>query len=98
MKPRFKFDFSKMTLSNGNAPTATTLGIYKAALNRVAADGFTTKDDLLKKQSDCVKAIETRIPEKQKRRVTLSAIFRVLSDVANEDKKLYYEAFQKAKG
>ena len=97
MPPRFKYDYSSMTLSNGNPPTQMTINMYRAALNKIAADGFKDRDDLLNRQDDCVKAIEARLPDKQKRRVALSAIFRVLGDVPNDKKLGYYNAFQRAK-
>ena len=96
-KQKFQVDYKTLTTAKGEPLSMASIAIYKAALNRVALDGFKNKEELLSKQNECVNAIEARITDKAKRRVTLSAIFRVLQDVPNEKRVAYYKAFQRAK-
>lgn len=95
--PRFDYDYSQMLLSNGEAPTAATIAVYRAALNKIAKTGYTTRDDLLKHPTSIIKVIDDLFATNQKRRVALSAVFRVLGDVPNERRAKYYEYFQKCK-
>ena len=94
---KFQIDYKTLKSRTGEPLSLASVAIYKAALNKLAKEGFKSKEELLSKQSECVKAIETRITDKAKRRVTLSAIFRVLQDTPNELKKGFYDAFQRAK-
>ena len=93
----FEVDYSTLVSASGDPLSAASIAIYRAALNKLAAAGFKTKKDLLDKQKEVVKSIEERLPEKAKRRVALSAIFRVLQDVPNDKREAYYQAFQRAK-
>ena len=96
-KPKFAVDYSKLVSSQGNSLSPASIAIYKAALNRIAATGYRDKDDLLKCQNSVVKVIEDEFPTAAKRRVALSAVFRVLQDIPLEKKQAYYECFQRAK-
>lgn len=86
-----------MLLANGEPPKPGTVLFYRAALNKIAKTGYTTRDDLLKKPDDIIKVIADEFPTLQKRRVALSAVFRVLGDVPNEQRVKYYDFFQKCK-
>jgi hypothetical protein len=86
-----------MLLANGEPPKPFTINLYRAALNKLSKRGFTTRDDLLSKQDDVIKAIDSEFPTNQKKRAALSAVFRVLGDVPNERRVKYYNFFQKCK-
>jgi len=94
---RFKYDYTQMLLANGETPTAATIAIYRAALNKIASVGYTDRDDLLADPDAIVKVVDDLFTTNAKRRVALSAIFRVLGDVPNERRAKYYEYFQKCK-
>lgn len=95
---RFEVDYSTFVKRESREPlTDGTKKIYRAALNRLAAVGYSDKASLISNQSAIVKHIETTAKDNQHRRVFLSAIFKVLSDVDLSLKQEYYEAFQRAK-
>ncbi len=96
-KPKFATDYSKLRSNQGEPLSAATIAIYKAALNKIAATGYTDKLDLLKRQNDIVKVIKDEFPTDAKRRVALSAVFRVLDDIPLDDKRAYYDLFQASK-
>jgi hypothetical protein len=97
MPPKFSADYSKLISSQGEPLSAATIAIYKAALNKIAKTGYGTRDDLLKHPKDIIKIIGDEFSTNAKRRVALSAVFRVLGDVPNEKRVLYYDYFQKCK-
>ena len=79
-----------------------TKGHYRAKLNRLAASGFVTRSDLLDRQVDvCAKIWELSGEDtgagRQSRRLYLSAIFWILHERPLDEKRLYYDEFQKAK-
>ena len=83
--------------------SAASISIYKAHLNKIAAIGYDTTKLLLENQEKVVEFISNFVEERDdqkaraKRRVFLSAIFWVLEGYSLEQKKKYYDAFQKAK-
>jgi hypothetical protein len=96
-KPKFATDYAKLLSAQGEPLSPASIAIYKAALNKIAATGYTTKDDLLKCQSAIVKVIRDEFPTNDKRRVALSAVFRVLQDIPLDQKVGYYDLFQESK-
>ena len=97
MPPKFAADYSKMVSNQGEPLSANTIAIYKAALNKIAKTGYSTREDLLKHPKDIIKVIDDEFSTNAKRRVALSAVFRVLGNVPNEKRAKYYEYFQKCK-
>lgn len=95
-RAKFEVDYTSLVSRNGEPLAAGTINIYKAALNKIAADGYTNKEALLENQSTIVKTLQSRVSDKTKQRITLSAIFRVLQDIPNEKKAGFYEAFKNA--
>jgi hypothetical protein len=95
----FDYDYSKMLLANGEPATDGTKKIYRAALNRLAKGGFTNREDLLKKSLQVVAFVRDNYDTNMKKRVVLSAIFRVIQDVPTTTmaKRRYYNFFQKCK-
>lgn len=85
------------------ALSVNTKAIYKAKLNRLARLGFKDRESLLTKQNEVCKAIddiageENTVGSRQVKRLFLSAVFWILHSYPLEQKKVYYEAFQKAK-
>jgi hypothetical protein len=81
----------------------TTIANYKSHLNKLAAEGYTTRDDLIKHQVDVVKLVVKLSGKgdtdssRYKRRVFLSSIFWILNETPNDKKKAYYDSFQTAK-
>lgn len=96
-KPKFATDYAKMVSSKDEPLSPASIAIYKAALNKIAATGYSTKDDLIKNQKDVVKVIKDEFPTDAKRRVALSAVFRVLQDIPLNNKMAYYNLFQESK-
>ena len=96
-KPKFVANYASLTTARGDPLSPASIAIYKAALNKIAATGYTTKDDLLKCQDAVVKVVEDLFPTAAKRRVALSAIFRVIQGVPNDQKAGYYACFQRNK-
>ena len=96
-KPKFAIDYSKLVSNQGQPLSTTSIAIYKAALNKIAATGYRDRDDLLNRQDEVIKVIADEFPTPQKRRVALSAVFRVLGDIPNDKRVKYYEFFQKCK-
>ena len=83
----FQKDLAKNTAAN-----------YKAKLNKLAAEGFATVDDLKKRRLDVIKAIQrlvggsTTDKERHEQRVYLSAIFWVIK-ISKRNR--YYTYYQK---
>lgn len=100
MPPRvkFTFDYSTMLLANGTPPAKASLNIYKTELNRMARGGYKTKEELLADPEKAIEYIKAQLDTNQKRRICLSAIFRVLQETPNENaaKKLYYNFFRES--
>ena len=71
--------------------------IYKAHLNKIAAAGYKTREELLTHQKEVCKVIFDLVDSKFKRRVFLSAVFWILHEVDLKDKQVYYDEFQKCK-
>ena len=97
--PRIQFatDYSQFkNTRNGEPLTAFTLGTYKQALNTLARAGYATAQSLLDNQEDICTIIDA-LPTVGKRKVYLSAIFKVLNREPLEAKKGYYDSFQKCK-
>lgn len=97
MKPRFEIpgDLTKQI-------SGLTQKHYQAKLNRLAAAGFTTRSDLLEKQKEVCTTINEQSGEdngsgRQMRRLFLSAVFWILHERPLDEKRVYYEEFQKAK-
>jgi len=97
-RPKFIFDYSKMLLANGNEPSKASINIYKTELNRLAAAGYTTKESLMAEPQKVIDHIKDTLDTKQKRRIALSAVFRVLQDIDNNNttKRLYYTFFRES--
>jgi len=100
MPPRMKFtyDYSTMLLANGTPPSKASINIYKTELNRMARGGYKNKEELLAAPENAIDYIKAELDTNQKRRICLSAIFRVLQDIPNETpaKKLYYNFFRES--
>jgi hypothetical protein len=83
----FQKDIAKNTAKN-----------YKAKLNKLAAEGFATVDDLKKRRLDVIKAIQRLVggsatdKERHEQRVYLSAIFWVIK-IGKRNR--YYTHYQK---
>jgi len=77
--------------------TDGTKKIYRACLNKIARAGFTDKAALLANQKDVLAVVDTIAKDATKKRVFLSAVFKVLNDVDLSLKKEYYDAFQKVR-
>ena len=96
--PRFEADYSTFVKRESGEPlTEGTKKIYRAALNKIARYGFTDKAALLANPDDVLDAIHSLTNDDGKKRLYLSAIFKVLSDVDIPTKQKYYDAFQKLK-
>jgi hypothetical protein len=77
--------------------SASTLKLYKSKLNTLSKDGFKTKDDLLNKSSDVVKALKEKDLTKQGLGQYLAAIFYAIGrqDFEKDPRgKVYYTLFQ----
>ena len=87
-----------MLLANGTPPSKASLNIYKTELNRMARGGYKTKEELLADPEKAIEYIKAELDTNQKRRICLSAIFRVLQETPNENaqKKLYYNFFRES--
>ena len=96
-KVKFLTNYNSLTTNQGEPLSIPSIAIYKAALNKIALTGYTTKEDLLKHQRTIVGVIKDEFPTNQKRRVALSAVFRVLQDIPLDDKRDYYDLFQTCK-
>ncbi|NDC38510.1 MAG: hypothetical protein EBZ48_10715 [Proteobacteria bacterium] len=96
-KPKFSANYDELLSNQGQPLSTATIAIYKAALNKIAATGYRDKDDLLKRQDAVIKVIKDEFPTDAKRRVVLSAIFRVLDGVPLDKKRAYYDLFQASK-
>lgn len=97
MKPRFEIpgDLTKKL-------SEVTKRHYRPKLNRLAVAGFTTRSDLLEKQTEVCEKIWEMSGEdtgsgRQLRRLFLSAIFWILHERPIDEKREYYNEFQKAK-
>ena len=94
----FDADYSTFVQRQSREPlTEGTKKIYRAALNKLARYGFTDKAALLAKPDDVLDAIHLLTNDDGKKRLYLSAIFKVLDDVDLTLKQKYYDAFQKLK-
>lgn len=77
--------------------------LYTAKLNRLAVEGYASREDLLNHQEAvCNKLFELAGGEdgesnRQTRRIYLCAIFWILHSIPLEEKRNYYEAFQTSK-
>lgn len=92
--PRVKFqvpdDLTK-------AISESTKAIYKTRLNKIAAAGYKTREELLTHQKEVCKLIFDLEDGKHKRRVYLSAVFWILHNQDLDEKRTYYDEFQKCK-
>jgi len=94
----FDVDYSTFVKRESREPlTDGTKKVYRACLNKVARYGFTDKAALLANPDDVLNAIHLLTNDDGKKRVYLSAIFKVLDDVDLTLKQKYYDAFQKLK-
>jgi hypothetical protein len=95
----FDYDYSKMLLANGEPATDGTKKIYRAALNRLSKGGFSNREALLNKSREIIPFIRENYDTNMKKRVVLSAMFRVIQDVpeSNRAKTRYYKFFQTCK-
>ena len=82
---------------NGEPLATTSQKIYRSALNRLAKEGWASKEDLLKEQDAVVAHIESLDAPNRYKRVVLSAIFKVLADVPHAKQAGFYKLFQSVK-
>lgn len=94
----FDADYSTFVKRESREPlTEGTKKIYRAALNKIARAGFSDKAALLANQDAVLAVINALSKDDGKKRVFLSAIFKVLDDADIATKQKYYDAFQKLK-
>ena len=78
--------------------STTSIKIYKTHLNKLAAGGFSTIQDLIDKPVQVIARINELMPsneEKQKKRIYYSAIFYALADTDYvKSSNPYHTAFQ----
>ena len=94
---RFDTDYAAMVSGKGEPLTEGTKKIYRAALNKIARAGYSDKAALLANQGAVLKVIDSHTSDAGKKRVFLSAVFKVLNDTDLSLKQEYYEAYQKVK-
>ena len=87
---------------SGEPLSKHTISVYKSLLNKLANQGWDDMNKLLQFQTDVIKYIDTlddtdSDAARQLKRRYLSAIFFVLDASSIDDKREYYDAFQKAK-
>ena len=88
---------TKISKYTGQQLSANTVKIYTQHLNRLAKEGYDTKEILLKNHKKVIKHITTTESDIIKRRLYYSSIFYALDEYPQEKQKPYYNAFQKAK-
>ena len=93
----FNTDYKTMVSGKGEPLSEGTKKIYRAALNKIARAGYDDKAALLANQSAVLKVIDELAKDATKKRLFLSAVFKVLNDVDLPLKMEYYEAFQKVR-
>ena len=94
----FNTDYKTMVSGQGEPLSDGTKKIYRAALNKIARAGYDDKAALLANQRDVLKVIDGIVGnDNAKKRLFLSAVFKVLNDVDLPLKMEYYEAFGKAR-
>ena len=95
---RFDTDYAAMVSGKGEPLTEGTKKIYRAALNKIARAGYSDKAALLANQGAVLKVIDGLVGnDNTKKRLFLSAVFKILNDVDLPLKMEYYEAFGKAR-
>jgi hypothetical protein len=92
----------KLNKKTGQPISNSTVKTYKTLLNRLAQQGYDTKEKLVSEQRPVVRYIESIAEEDTEdsrllKRQYLSAIFYALEEYALESKQLYYDAFQVSK-
>jgi hypothetical protein len=88
---------TKISKYSGQPLSENTVKIYKQHLNRLAKEGYDTKESLLKNHKKVIKHISTIESNNIKRRLYFSSIFYALDEYPQEKQKPYYNAFLKAK-
>lgn len=83
--------------ANGDPLAASSKKIYRSALNRLAKEGWASKEDLLKEQDAVVAHIKNMDAPNRYKRMVLSAIFKVLADVPHPQQAGFYKLFQSVK-
>ena len=86
-----------MVSGKGEPLSEGTKKIYRACLNKIARAGYDDKAALLANQGAVLKVIDGHAKDAAKKRVYLSAVFKVLNDVDLSLKREYYEAFGKVR-
>lgn len=92
--------FEFPTLSDNVRPlTTNTRGVYRSKVNTIAKKtGYTTVQQLLDNPKEVIKAIEELVPSdapnvKNLRRIYLSALMYVFTDVPTEQRTEYYDYY-----
>lgn len=94
----FDVDYSTFVKRESREPlTEGTKKIYRAALNKIARAGFADKAALLANPDAVLAVINALAKDDAKKRLFLSAVFKVLDDADIATKQKYYDAFQKLK-
>jgi len=92
--PKYQKDGSPRTLSRN------TIKTYKSRLNKLASQGFSTVDELLRQPQAVILAINQLLPGmespalRQEKRIFFSAIFWVLPEQYLQRENPYHKAFQ----
>jgi hypothetical protein len=92
--------FEFPTLSDKVRPlTTNTRGVYRSKVNSIAKKtGYVTVQELIDNPKDVIKAIEELVPNetpnvKNLRRIYLSALMYVFTDIPPEQRTEYYEYY-----
>jgi hypothetical protein len=92
--PKYQKDGTPRTLS------PNTIKTYKSRLNKLASQGFSNVDELLRQSQDVILTINTLVPGmespalRQEKRIYFCAIFWVLPESVLKSQNPYYKAFQ----
>jgi hypothetical protein len=93
---------TKLNKKTGLPISNNTVKVYKTLLNRLAEQGYDTKEKLISEQRPVIRYIDSVIgndsdSSRQLKRQYLSAIFFALEEYALDSKQQYYDVFQTSK-